>query len=672
MNPLQSSGALVARVVARLRTSQPRRSVRRAVVAVAALVVVAPAFAQTDGDFLAARAAFEKGDRAKLATLAKRLDRHVLAPYVAYWQLKLGLDDASPEAVHAFVERHAGTPLADRLRADWLKSLGRKALWEQFGTDAEASQGSDDVELACYTIQYKWQRDGDGALAAAVPLWLTGATTPDACEPAFAALFARGTLTSADRRARMRLASEANNVRLAQALGGSLPGSERLTDQDFRDITKDPVAALGKGRFAWNSASERELALYALERAARVDPAAARAPWVKWRDKLPTADRRYGNARLAYHAARRLDPAANDYFREAGDALSLSADAHAWRVRAALRAQAWGDVSAAIAAMPAAQQQESAWRYWQARSLLAADKTEEGRALLGTLAVEPNFYGMLAAEALGEAFAVPASQPLAPAAADLTAFGARPAVRRVVKLAQLDMRAESVREWYYVVRGLADDDLLLAAEYARRAGLYDRAINTAERTQSRHDFALRYLAPYRDEFDAAARANAIDVALLYGIARQESRFIVDIVSSAGAVGLMQLMPGTARWVAKKMNQDDYRPRQIGEAQVNTQFGAFYFKYWLDRLDGMPALAAAAYNAGPGRAQAWRPATPLEGAIWVETIPFNETRDYVKKVLANAQMYGQAFNSASKPLSAMLGIIGPRGATVASAALPSVQ
>ncbi len=653
----------------------PTRSLRRprllgVAAALVALVVTAPVLGQTDGDFLAARAAYEKGDRAKLSAVAAKLDRHVLAPYVAYWQFKLGLDDASPVAVRNFLDRYPDTPLADRLRVDWLKSLGRRGLWERFAADYGTPPG-DDVELACFTVLYKWRRDGDVALADAIPLWATGAATPEACEPAFAALFANGTLTAADRRARLRLASEANNVRLAQALGGSLPAADRLSDRDFRDVAKDPQAALAKGNFAWKSASGRELALYALERAARADPVAARAGWVKWRDRLPEADRRYGNARLAFHAARRLDPAANDYFREAGE-VKLSTEANAWRVRAALRAQAWDDVRVAIAAMPSAQQQESAWRYWRGRALLAGGADDDGRALLASLAAEPSFYGILAAETLGQPFTAPSSHPLEPSTAALATFGERPAVRRVVKLAELDMRAESAREWYYVVRGLADDELLLAAEYARRVGLYDRAINTAERTQARHDFALRYLAPYRDEFDAAARANAVDVAFLYGIARQESRFNVDIVSSAGAVGLMQLMPATARWVAKQMNQGDYRPARIGEAQLNTQFGAFYFKYWLDRLDGMPALAAAAYNAGPGRAQAWRPATPLEGAIWVETIPFNETRDYVKKVLANAQLYGHAFSAVGKPLTATLGTITPRGATVASVSSSTVQ
>jgi len=150
--------------------------------------------------------------------------------------------------------------------------------------------------------------------------------------------------------------------------------------------------------------------------------------------------------------------------------------------------------------------------------------------------------------------------------------------------------------------------------------------------------------------------------LLYAIARQESRFAPDIVSSAGAVGLMQLMPGTARWVAKQLAHIDYNSARIAQVDLNTQFGAYYFKYWHERLDRMPALAAAAYNAGPSRAQAWRPSlAPLEGAIWVETIPFNETRDYVKKVLANTMLYANALNRPYVSLSTRLGTIMPRSA-----------
>ena len=630
------------------------------VVALLLLVAATSAQAQGDTDFLAAKAAFDKGDRARLAALGPKLGGHVLAPYVEYWQLKLALEDASPVAVRAYLDRYPNTPLADRLRVEWLKSLARKALWERFALDYAAVPG-DDVDFACTTLLFRWQRDGDEVLAAAKPLWLTEKATPDSCEPLFAALIARGDIGLAERKARFRLAGEAGNLRVAQAVGSGLPGADKITDRELAAVQQDPLAALNRGGFAFSTGSGRELALVALERAARSDAEAARPGWVKIRDRLPAADRQYGNARLAYHAARQLNPSANVWFRE-GAGAAMSTEAGAWRVRAALRAQAWDDVLLAIDAMPETQRQEAAWRYWRARALASKGRTDDANALLAALAPEVNFYGLLAAEALGQRFVLPASVPVMPSAAGLAAFGGRAEVKRVSKLAELEMRPESLREWQYIVRGLDDDALLLAAEHARRVGLYDRAINTAERTASRHDYGLRYLAPYRADFDAAAKTNDVDVALLYGIARQESRFIPEIVSSAGAIGLMQLMPGTAKWVAKQTGRSDFRGNQVVQTELNTQFGAYYFKYWLERLDRMPALAAAAYNAGPGRAQQWRPvATPLEGAIWVETIPFNETRDYVKKVLANAMVYGQSFQTSQEPLTTRLGVVTPRGA-----------
>jgi len=618
------------------------------------------AHAATDADFLAAKAAFERGDARRLSALAPAVRGHVLEPYVEYWQLKLGLDTADAAAVRSFLSRNASTPLAEPLRSDWLKSLALRGQWSTFAQDFNGSTG-DDIELRCHAIQFRRQSEGDAALAAAKPLWFTGRSTPDACEPLFTALVARGELTPDDRRARMRLASEGGNTRLVQSIASGLPGNERITERDFARVERDPAAALAKGEFE-RTASGRELALYALERAARKDVASARAAWVKVRMSLPERDRLRGNARLGFHAARQHASDANVYFREAGSG-AIGDEEHAWRVRAALRAQSWRDVLAAIDAMPAAQKEETTWRYWRARANLALGASDDARRGFESLAGEFNFYGLLAAEALGVALEPP-SRPVTPTPEALAALAARSEVRRALKLAELDMRMEAIREWAALLRGLDDESLLTIAEFTRRAGLNDRAINTAERTSVRHDFSLRYLMPYRGEFETAARENDVDIALLFAIARQESRFIPDIVSSAGAQGLMQLMPGTARWVAKQLGHGGFRSAQVTEIDTNTRFGAYYFRYWLERLDSHPALAAAAYNAGPGRAQAWRPLVPLEGAAWVETIPFNETRDYVKKVLANAMFYTRALDKQAVPLSVRLGVVTPRVPAVA--------
>ncbi|MEO8485366.1 MAG: transglycosylase SLT domain-containing protein [Betaproteobacteria bacterium] len=642
-------------------------SLRRLAAAFLFLHAASVAAQATDADVLAAKAAYERGDRSRLDALAPRAKGHVLESYVAWWQLKLGIDAAEPGAVRAFAKRYAGTPLAERATVEGLKALGRKGDWTRFA-EFHAATADDDVELACYARQAARQREGDSALVSAKALWFTGQATPDACEAVFAGLFARGILGVDDRWARYRLALESGNVRLAQQIAGDLPSADRIDARDFARVDAKPAAELAMGAFRWKSRDGRELALYALERASRSDPDAARAGWLKWRDRFTAPERAWGNARLAYHAARQLMPWANDAWRDPIPD-TIPADARAWRVRAALRAQSWRDVLAAIDALPRASAADAVWRYWRARALAATARTGEARAIYETLAVEHDYHGLLAAEALGTCVD-PQSAPVAADPAWQASFGAREDVQRAVKLAQLDLRADSQREWLAIVRAFEDDALNQAAIYAAARGMHDRAINTANRTREHHDYALRYPMPWRKQFEAAARDNAVDEALLRGIARQESRFVPEIVSSAGAIGLMQLMPATARWVAKQSGRTDYTAARINDLDVNTQFGAFYFKYWLDRLDGSVALAAAAYNAGPGRAQAWRPsAAALDGAIWVETIPFNETRDYVKKVLANSVYYARAFGDASVEVRQRLGTIAPRPAGPLASAAP---
>src|SRR5450755_2565009 len=615
-----------------------------------------------DADLVLARDAFHAGDSTRLDRIAPRLKGHLLESYVEYWQLRLKLDDADPERVRSFLTRREGSPLADRLRGEWLKSLGKRGQWTLFAAEYPKRAG-DDAELGCYAMQWRRIRDGDGVLDLALPLWFSGQEQPESCQPLFAALLALGKLTSQDVWMRFRQAHEAGSFRLAVRLLDWLPAEERPAQRDVSRVERNPAQALGKGDFRWSSRGGRELALYALDRASRSDVAAAHDAWAKWRSRVPEAERGYGNLIVAYNAARQLLPSANAWYREAEGA-SQNDQQQAWRVRAALRVLAWDDVARAIDAMPEAQAQDPAWRYWKARALAVAGKADDATRLYGSLATEHHFYGFLAAEALGAAV-MPVSEPLPADASALTAFGSRDDVQRVIRLTALDLRPEAQREWLYIVRALDDDTLLLAAEVARRNGLYDRSINTAERTQRRHDFSLRYPTPYRTEISAAAREYQIDEAWAFGLARQESRFIADIMSSAGAVGLMQLMPATARWVARQIGRADYRQASLDQPQLNAQMGSFYLRHVLDRLDGMPVLATAAYNAGPGRAQAWRGTAPMEGAIYAETIPFNETRDYVKRVLANAMFYQAQLGLPYVGLRERLGVVKPKGAGGAS-------
>jgi soluble lytic murein transglycosylase len=228
------------------------------------------------------------------------------------------------------------------------------------------------------------------------------------------------------------------------------------------------------------------------------------------------------------------------------------------------------------------------------------------------------------------------------------------------------LRSDATLEWNWTIQDFSDTQLLAAAELARQMEWYDRAIGTAERTRELHDFELRFLAPYRELARQAASDNDIDEAWVYGLMRQESRFINVARSNVGAAGLMQIMPATARWIAQRLGIKRFNTSEMQDPARNIQFGAYYLKHVQTSLDGSPVLATAAYNAGPGRAQRWRSAQPMEAAVYIESIPFTETRDYVKKVLSNAMYYAQRFGQSSVLLKDRLGMVPPRKAPAEAA------
>jgi soluble lytic murein transglycosylase len=205
--------------------------------------------------------------------------------------------------------------------------------------------------------------------------------------------------------------------------------------------------------------------------------------------------------------------------------------------------------------------------------------------------------------------------------------------------------------------------LLAAAELARQNSWIDRAINTATRTRQLHDFDLRFLAPYRDTAKIYAKQYGLDEAWVYGLMRQESRFVSQAKSGVGASGLMQIMPATARWIAAKLGLKHFQSGTIHDLDTNMQFGMYYLKTIQQGLDDSAVLATAAYNAGPGRARRWRGDSAMEGAIYAESIPFSETRDYVKKVMYNAVYYARSFGQSNTSLKARLGSIAGDTSTI---------
>ncbi|HSW24415.1 MAG TPA: transglycosylase SLT domain-containing protein, partial [Burkholderiaceae bacterium] len=284
---------------------------------------------------------------------------------------------------------------------------------------------------------------------------------------------------------------------------------------------------------------------------------------------------------------------------------------------------------------------------------------DASRALLASIAGPLTFYGKLAAEELGFVPALPALAPT-PSEADRAQAQANPGLARALQLIALGLRSEGVREWNFTLLGMSERELFAAADLACEKQVWDRCINTSDRTRQDVDVQQRYPTPFRDIVLARSQETGLDPAYVFGLIRQESRFIPDVRSSVGAAGLMQLMPNTARWMARKLALD-YTPDQIADPTVNVKLGTGYLKRVLEDFGGSQAMAAAAYNAGPNRSRLWREGPTVEPAIWAENIPFNETRDYVRKVLSNAAVYSSLLNGSTLSLKSWLGVsvIGPR-------------
>jgi soluble lytic murein transglycosylase len=619
-----------------------------------------------DYAFFNARDAFQTRNKAKLDQAAGKLKGSPLEPYGEYWQLRLRLDGATADEVHGFLARNDKTVLGDDLRREWLRQLAKREQWDVFRKDYRLPAGDEpDPEVVCYSLLGRWREGDDGAYAEFMAHWNTPRELPAACVPLSESLMLSGRMKTRQVWERIRLLEERGAVKAAKKLLVWLPREQHLDTGRFQRILDAPMKYLEKPSADPGTPLGRELAILALSRLARNEPQRAADYWERELiDQLPAEEHAYVWAMLATHGARNHLPESVDWFSKVGT-LALSDDQLAWRARIALRQGNWAEVKRSIEPMSKVARNDPAWVYWLGRAQAALGKTDEAQALYERLAEEYHFYGRLAAEELGHAFEIP-PQVAPPTPEELEQVAAVPALQRALALYKLGLRTEGTQEWIYGVRGMDDRTLLAAAELARQHQMWDRAINTADKTVADHDFSARYVVPFRDVFSQHSTRWKLEEPWVLGVVRQESRFIADAKSSAGASGLMQLMPSTARWVARQLGIK-LSTSKVKEPSLNITLGTYYLKHVLKDLEGSPVLAAAAYNAGPKRARKWRDIRPLEGAIYAETIPLSETREYVKKVMLNTVYYAAVLSGETRSLKERLGTIGPRPASAAVAA-----
>ncbi len=614
---------------------------------------------RSDADLLDARDAFRRKDSARLAQMKVVLQnqRHPLTVWAEYWDLSLKLKQLSQSDLNAFYKRWPNTYLEDRLRNDWLLELGQRRDWANFKVEFPRFKLNDDREVTCYSLLTR-HLDGQDVRQEMLAAWMAQREGDEGCAMMAATAY-DARLISADQVWRKaRWAMDAGRTRAARQ---AVTLISTAWASRVNEVIESPARFTARRAQPANR-MEAELIALALTRLAASDfEAAARQLSDYWDPALPPDLAAWSWAVVGKQAALKQLPQAAEYFAKSDRRtaeLGWPDELLAWKVRAALRAttkqsatQSWQQVSKTIDAMSLTEQRDPAWVYWKARALLARVSARpvvttddpapdplrsSAPELLHSIAGQLHFYGKLALEELGEKITLPA-RPAALTEDERKGALQNPGLLRSLYLIGLGLRSEGVKEWNFSLRGMGDRELLASAQLACERQVWDRCINTSDRTRKEIDVEQRFPMPFRVQLEARARQIGLDAAYVFGLIRQESRFIMDARSSVGASGLMQLMPATARWTARKIGLD-FSAEQVNDRDVNLTLGTSYLKLVLDDFEGSQAMAAAAYNAGPNRPRRWREGAVLDAAIWVENIPLSETRDYVKKVLSNATYY----------------------------------
>jgi len=615
-----------------------------------------------DDSFLLLRDAVRQDDAAKADFYAARLSNYSIPSYVDYYRLKSHLKDAAPEEIRAFFKRYDGQAIVDRLRNDWLLELGRKRDWATFDEQYPLFVLNDDTQVKCYALTSRALK-GQKVAEEARALLTAPSAYGQPCADLIATLYQNGQFNTEDLYAQLRLSGEYNATGQARRIVALLDGPEKKAVQAVDLPTVAVAKGMGPGKV------EHQIYIVAIGRLAKTSIKLAALALNKASPKMTPQEQQQGWAAIALQSSYTLAPETTDYWKRANGA-PLSIDQAQWKARIALRNGDWRQVENTIRAMPAALRSEPTWIYWLGRALMARDgvtsqPSGEALQLFRSISDQSNYYGQLALEETGKLITIPgAGAPISPA--EIAPMAANPNFQRALKFFGMRLRFEGTREWNWGLRGLSEREHLAAAEYARQNNILDRMVNTSERTRIQVDYTQRFPSPHNDLMHPATQTLGLDKAWVYGLIRQESRFIMDAQSHAGASGLMQVMPSTGRWIAKKIGLTDFAQDMLSDVRTNILLGTNYLNMVLGNMDGSQVLATAAYNAGPGRLRTWRATLikPMDSTVFIESIPYVETRTYVKNVMSNATYYAALFEGRPQSLKARLGSVAPKGYTEA--------
>ncbi|MGE6660020.1 transglycosylase SLT domain-containing protein [Pseudomonas sp. NPDC077408] len=595
-----------------------------------------------------AKRALAKGDSGPYRRHASALRDYPLEPYLAYDDLTARLKTASNDEVEKFLAEHGDLPQASWMKLRWLRRLAARGDWRPFVAHYDPKMNF--TELDCLYGQYQLiSGQKEQGYATAEKLWLVGKSQHNACDALFERWDDAGQLTEALRWKRAKLAVENGDYGLAKFLVKSLP-TLKAQGELLLDVAQKPQLLSQPERFSPATETMGDVVSIGLRRLARANPEQALGLLDSYARRMSfSAEEKVSIARqIGLTLAKRFDPRALKVMAEYDPELRDDTVSE-WRARLLLRLGRWDDVYALTQRFPEELANTNRWRYWKARSLeLAKPKDERAVQLYQPVAGERDFYGFLSADRIQAPYKLN-HQPLALDPKLIQKVRNTAGIRRAMEFHARGQIVDGRREWYHVSRLFSRDELVAQARLAYEMEWYFPAIRTISQAKYWDDLDIRFPMAHRSSLVNAAKAREIHPSWVFAITRQESAFMADARSHVGATGLMQLMPATAKETAKRFGIPLSSPQQVLNPNVNIQLGAAYLSQIYGQFNGNRVLASAAYNAGPGRVRQWlKNADHLPFDVWVENIPFDETRQYVQNVLTYSVIYGQKLN-APQPL-----------------------
>jgi len=591
--------------------------------------------------FHEAASALERNQVNMFQDLLVQLADYPAKPYLEYDYFRQRASREKAGQVGRFLERYADYPFAYHARGQWLDVLAARHDWENY---LEFFDGRENTRLQCLAFQARLKLGRLENLNDEISrVWLRGYSQPSECDPVFAYFLENHDQPQQALWLRIEKAFKARRPNLARYLGRKLDKDDQAVVETWYRAHLRPERSLKKLSDAPDTERNRAIIVHAIERLARKDSLRALEYWNLIRDQFAfsPAQRDRSQLRIALSAAYQHEPEALALLSNL-DSSVMNDQAHLWLARMQLRSHDWPGLLKTINSMPTHLHQENEWQYWLSRSMEAEGQLVDSLALLEQLSEKSSYYGFLAADKLHRDYNIEQEDAATEEIDEESFLAANPYMLRARELYFLDRLVDAKREWFQALRYLDHDQIRQAATLASKWQWHDSAIRTVARTQHRSDYSLRFPMPYKQQVLEYAKAKELDPSLIYGVMRRESLFDPLARSSVGALGLMQLMPSTARRVARSLGMKRPRKSDILSVENNIRFGTHYLKTVMNRFDNNVALAAAAYNAGPGNVKRWLPRkSTMSADLWVETVPFGETRNYVQAVLAYSTVFDKS-------------------------------